>query len=355
MKKDVLYPYGQLDVLDYYSKVSKKLLSFLNGREIASKTVTNSLKAANFYTPNDGSSPSGSFFKKRSSFKKGDFKKQLMVDKFYFLKRGSNSKPLYVRDLKLVDEKFLKLRAKGHLKDFKDELSEKQILLWQYFVSRKPMNFFYATNGEGVGKGMGRIFIDIDKGKLGSGKLVVGGSKEKEKTTTENRTAKTKAGSDDVRRVALDLVRVIKSDKEFSKLLKFKIFVMWTGVSFHVYLFLKKKIDLDFYKKYLSYGEKKEDSFIMKWAKDVSDQTGINVCAGHEKKRGAVILDSSNTPSGKLARVPFSLHLDKNGKIDGVAVPVSEKELSGKNLIKKLEKLTPDIVLKNLSDYAKLL
>jgi hypothetical protein len=286
--KNVLKPYGELDVLPYYSKVSKFLEKFLKGREIATKTVL----------PN-----------------------------FTFLKRGSKDKPLFINDLRFIDEKMLKLRTK-HLDEVKDKLKDKQILIWQYFVPRKPVNFFYATNGENPGKEMDRVFIDIDR-----------------QTHTP----------EDARRVALELVKVIKQDKEFSKLVKFKIFLMWTGSSFHVCLLLEKKVSNDFYQKYLSYGEKKESSFITKWAEIVSANTRITVRAGHQREKDAIILDSSNTPSGKLARVPFSLHISSKGEIDGVAVPLSEKELEDINLIKRLEKLKPEDVLENLDKYKKLL
>lgn len=284
----MLYKRGELDVLDYYSKISRVLDKFLDDREIATKTVL----------PN-----------------------------FKFLKRGSNSPRLFIKDLREIDDNMLKLR-KHHLDEVRDKLTEKQILIWQYFVPRKPVNFFYATNGENPGKEMDRVFIDIDRQKY---------------------------SGEDARKVASELIKVIKQDSEIKKFLNFKIFVMWTGSSFHVYLFLEKKINLDFYQKYLSYGEKKELSFIEKWAEQVFKKTGINVKAGHQREEDSIILDSSNTPSGKLARVPFSLHVSSKGEIDGVAVPLSEKELEDKNLTKKLEKLTPKSILENIDSYSKLL
>lgn len=276
----------ELDVLDYYSQVSLYLIKFLKGRELATKT---------------------------------------QLPGFEFLKRGSKDKPLFIEDMKKVDSKMLSLRTK-HLDEAKQELNKKQVLIWQYFVPRKPVNFFYATNGENPGKDIDRIFIDIDRQSH---------------------------SSDDARKVALGLINIIKNDEEFGKLLKFTVFVMWTGSSFHVYLLLNKKINLDFYQKYLSYG-KKDESFIEKWAKEVSKETGIIVKAGHEREKEAIILDSSNTPSGKLARVPFSLHM-KGNVIDGVAAPVSEKQLEDNKLMLDLEKLTPDKVLENIEDYKKII
>ena len=288
-KDDILYSSGELDVLPYYSKISLSIKNFLKGKKIASK----------IHLPN-----------------------------FFFLRRGSDLKPLYIEDMKCVDNKMLSLRG-AHLKDVRNKLSEKQALVWTYFPPRKLSQFFYATNDEGVGKPIERIFIDIDRRKH---------------------------SADEARIVALNLVDIIKSDIEFNRLIKInKIVILWTGGSFHVYLLLSKPINLDFYSKYLSYGEKKEDSFIMKWANKISEKTKIPVEGGHEKSEKCIILDSSNTPSGKLARAPFSLHIKDWKNIDGVCVPVSVNELSNKNLIKKLQKLTPDIVLRNLKKYKGLL
>jgi len=66
-------------------------------------------------------------------------------------------------------------------------------------------------------------------------------------------------------------------------------------------------------------------------------------------------LDSSNTPSGKLARTPFSLHVKDWKTIDGVCVPISYEELNNKNLIKDLKKISPDSIIKNLKNYEKFL
>ena len=56
----------------------------------------------------------------------------------------------------------------------------------------------------------------------------------------------------------------------------------------------------------------------MKWAKEISKETKIPVSAGHEKPEKFIILDSSNTPSWKLARAPFSLHIKDWNTLDSV-------------------------------------
>jgi DNA primase len=290
--KEVLKNYGELDVLGYYSKVASYLRDFLKGKEIATKTYIN--------------------------------------PKFFFLRRGSNSPSLLIDDLKAVDEKMLELR-KGSLKDVKNQLNGKQVLVWEYFVPRKLVQLFYATNGEHSGKNIERIFIDIDKTK-----------DVKAETAQE---------------VAKKLIEIIKKDKEFNKLVKYKTFLMWTGNSFHIYLLLKKQVNKDFYDKYLAYHKNNPlDSFIGRWASLIKEKTGINVEGGHEKLKSKIIIDPSGTPSGKLARAPFSIHIDERAlRIDGVAVPVSEQQLGDRNLVSKLRRLNPEKVLKNIKNYKKLL
>jgi hypothetical protein len=66
-------------------------------------------------------------------------------------------------------------------------------------------------------------------------------------------------------------------------------------------------------------------------------------------------LDTSNTPPGKLARCPFSLHIKNSKTIDGITVPVSQKELTDTKLISKLQKLTPETIWKDINHYISLL
>jgi hypothetical protein len=287
---NIIYPYGELDLLYFYSKVSGKLINFLKDKEIATKILL----------------PKGPFI----------------------LKRGSNSPKLFIEDFKEVNERMLSFR-KHHLDEVKDKLNEKQKIIWRYFVPRKMINFFYACNTENLSEKIERIFIDIDRKNL---------------------------SSDEAQKVCDGLIKIIKNDKEFKEIANWKkITILWTGSSFHVYILLKKKLGIDFYNKYLSYGKGKEESFLVKWAGQVSEKTGINVNAGHEKTEGEIILDSSNTPPGKLARAPFSLHFKDAKTIDGICVPVSEEQLGDKVLVKKLRELTPEKVLKNLDEYSKLL
>lgn len=290
-KRDILNINGELDVLPYYFGVASALAVFLKSKKIASK---------------------------------------VHLPGFFFLKRGSKEKPLFIDDFKSVNNDMLKLR-KFHIKEIREKLNEKQQIVWEYFPPRKLIQFFYATNSEGAGKPIDRIFIDIDRRKH---------------------------SAEDAKKIALSLINIIKNDNDFNKLIgNYRIVILWTGASFHVYLLLKKKINLNFYNKYLSYGsgKGKEESFIMKWASIVEKETGIACHAGHEKSDKFIILDSSNTPSGKLARSPFSLHIKDYKNWDGVCVPVSFEELKDEDLVKKLLKLIPGDVLRNIEKYKKLL
>ena len=133
----------------------------------------------------------------------------------FFLNRAGKLGELWIEDFDHVND-FLKLRAKYHLSEVKDKLNERQILLWRYFVPRKYSEFFYATNGEGEGRPIERIFIDIDRTNMPA-------------------------------ELSLEVTRLLveamenqkKIDDEFNELVK-SIAVYLTGSSFHVYCFLSK-------------------------------------------------------------------------------------------------------------------
>lgn len=284
--KDLLHPYWDLDVLGRYSKIARYLNTFLKNKDLATKIIG----------PN-----------------------------FTLLKRWTVLPFLHLEDLKIIDESYLQLRAKHHLKDVKKQLKEKEILIRQYFFPRKLVNFFYVCNNE-YGKDIERIFIDIDR---------------------QNNSA------EDARKVALELIKTIKADASFP--LKYKTIILRTGSSFHVYLMLDKPIDHEFYDTYLSYGKKKEKSFINKRASEISKKTNLIVLWAHARIKNSLILDTSNTPPGKLARCPFSLHIKDAKTFDGICVPISEEELANPKLISILQKLTPEIIRNDIKKYTKLL
>jgi len=294
---NIIKPYGHTDVLFYYSKISKHLKNFLEGKEIAAK----------IWLPY-GKIP-------------------------FFLRRGSNMPPLHIQELDAVDEKMLRLRSEMDLDKAKGKISRQQEKIWSYFVPRKLIDFFYATNGEHPGNPIDRLFMDLDRGE---------GATEEQ-----------------ARAAAVGLIKIIKSDKKLAKLARFRIFIMWTGSSFHIYLLFEKKYQNAFYNTYFKYSkEEPEASFIGRWARQLNENPNfkklkIKVSGGHEKIPRAIIIDPSQTPSGKLARAPFSLHMRSASEIDGIAIPLSEKQLNDKNLIKNMKSYTPEKVLNNLKELAK--
>jgi len=261
---DILKPKGVLDNVYYYSLVARKCRNFLKDRELAVKVYL----------------PGG----------------------IRLMGRASKLGPLYADNLiNAVDENFLELRVKNHLRQVKEKLSEEQIKVWSYFFPRKLCEFHYAVNHEGSGKSLDRVYFDIDR------------SNQKK---------------EDALKVAKKLENLIR--KDFSK----KTLILWTGNSFHVYAFFKKSPS-SFYTDNFS----GKDSLTSKWAKEIDENLKINVVAGHERKRGKIIIDPSQSPSGKIGRVPYSLHISKN-KIDGVGYVV------GNENINFLESLTAEKIIK---------
>ena len=280
MKKGgVLYESGQLDCLSYYSKIFSKIKKFVGDREIATKT----------YVPK-------------------------AIPPF-ILHRGSKDPKLTIADASaMATQSFIKMRVGKHMKDVEKKLSDKQHLVWRYFVPRKLTELHYACNYESPGKNFDRVFIDIDAGK---------GISESKYAT-----------------VVRQLLKEIRADKDLKKITGFRIYLLWTGASVHVYLMLNKKLPHSAYNKYFAFSK---NTLTSKWAKAIAEKIKAKVKAGHERTPGTIILDTSATPSGKLARCPYSLHLNSRGELTGVAVPIKEKDLDN---LSKLKNLTPEKALK---------
>jgi len=294
---DALKPFGGTDVLLFYGIVGEKLKKFLKGKELASKV----------WLP------------------QGNIK--------YFLNRGSKKPPLFIDDfVEAITPEFLQIRNKHHLKDVENQLTEKQKLVWSYFPPRKLADFFYATNNEGAGKQIDRIFFDMDRG--------------------EGVTLAT------AQKVTRTFREIVSKDAELAKLIgKVEPFVSWTGNSFHVYIMLDKPRPNSFYDQHFMFS--KNDplaSFTGKWAEQIKKELKINVMGGHEKLPKVLSIDPSQTPSGKLARIPLgSLHMKDANTVDGVSTPVTEKMLDDSDLPDKLKELKPKYVIDNLEKLSKLL
>lgn len=282
---DVLKPFSELDVLLLYGIVSPWLKGFLHGREIATK----------IHVP---------------GFRN-------------LLKRGTKLEPLYIEEMiEAIDVDFIKLRSKHHLREVKDKLSDKQIKIWRYFVPRKKVEFFYATNRE-FGRTITRVYFDVDRG---------------ENTTFEQ---------------ALEVTKSFLENLKTSSLMDFTkdILISWTGNSFHIELNLKEEQKLSFYNQYITTREDAETK-VKKLVEETAKQVSVKLLPEHERAENAITIDPSQTPPGKLDRVPLGcIHLDKNThEIDGVSFPVKEEWLySGK--IAELITLKPQDLIANLNKF----
>ncbi|RLG12613.1 hypothetical protein DRN73_02010 [Candidatus Pacearchaeota archaeon] len=277
-KRGILYSTGQLDCLAYYSKIFAKIKNFVKDKPIATKT-----------------------FLPKSEIP-------------FILHRGSKDPLLRIQDLLGIKQSFLKKRYHKKLHEIEDELSEKEKLIWRYFPPRRLIEIHYACNYELPSNKIDRIFIDIDSYKKPEKDYIL---------------------------VIKELLNQIKKDKGLKKLFSFRIKILWTGASIHVYLLLNKSIPASYYEKYFSFHK---NTFTSKWAQKITEKLKIQVKAGHERTPGKIILDTSATPPGKLARLPYSLHLSSKGRLNGVSIPLKESDI--RPGLFKLRNLTPDKALK---------
>ncbi|HEV8289488.1 MAG TPA: hypothetical protein VGQ00_00860 [Candidatus Norongarragalinales archaeon] len=297
--KDPLRPFGTLDVSLYYALVAPFVAKFTKGRELAAKNLMPK-----------GPMPS-------------------------LIKRGSDLEPLSCKDIvRGVDEKFLKTRAEiEHLRDAEGRISVLQRKIWSYFLPRKLSDFFYATNGEKPGRPIDRVFFDLDRGRERS--------------------------FEDAREAARVFVDAIRDDADFwssvGKEMDKAPFVAWTGSSFHVYLFFKKPMPSSYYSKHFQYSiHNPLANFTGRWAAVVEKAVKFKIAGGHQKIPDAIVVDPSQTPSGKLCRVPLgSLHMRDALTVDGVSLPVQLKVLGEKGITKLLSRVTPGSLVPELSVWSR--
>ena len=95
------------------------------------------------------------------------------------------------------------------------------------------------------------------------------------------------------------------------------------------------------------------ESFTGRWASELNKKFRFKVVGGHEKIKKGINIDPSQTPSGKLCRAPFSLHMKNEKEVDGVAIPLEINDLNDKNLINKLKSYTPEKVVKEIDKLSK--
>lgn len=290
---EILEPFEELDVLLLYALASQALETFLGDREIASRV----------------------WLKQRT-----------------LINRGSQLPPLHAEEIaRNVSPDLLKLRAQMGLAEARGSLKPVEDKIWRYFPPRKLCDYFYATNHEGQKHDIDRIFYDIDRPK--------------------------DIPHEKAREVAHLFLEAVESDDDFRQFLGNEPLVTWTGSSFHIYLFLKKKQKHEFYDKMIQYSEKTSDKgFTAKWLRLVKDKTRINVIGGHEKKPGVITIDPSQTPSGKLARSPLgSLHMSDYETVDGVSIPTEASKLNEPSLTGTLREYTPRQLISEISQLSRIL
>jgi len=291
--RDVLKPFGEVDVLLLYGIVSSELATFLGDREIASR---------------------------------------VWLEQRTLLNRGSQLPPLHVDEMSgKVTPDLLQLRAKMSLSEARGSLSAVEEKIWRYFPPKRLCDYFYATNHEGQGREIDRVFYDIDRPK--------------------------DMAYEKAREVTHLFLEAILSDDQFRQFLTGRPLVAWTGSSFHLYLFLKQKQKHDFYDQAIQYTEKmREKGFTAKWLQHVSQRTQVNVIGGHEKKPGSITVDSSQTPSGKLARSPLgSFHMSDYETVDGVSMPIEISRLNDPDLTDSLRDYTPKRLISEISQFSEIL
>ena len=96
-----------------------------------------------------------------------------------------------------------------------------------------------------------------------------------------------------------------------------------------------------------------KQGFTRKWCGQINQELSTKVVPGHEKIKGKINIDPSQTPSGKLCRIPLgSLHMKDPKTIDGISIPITEKMLEKDNLIDKLREFKPEDLVKSLDKLA---
>lgn len=286
---DLLFPAGQLDVALLYALAADAMQDYLGDRELSGK----------IHIP-DGPT---------------------------LLKRGSKLPPLTAKQLaSAVDQDFLELRKEpGHLEDARDQISEDQERVWKYFYPRKYAEFLYATNHEGEGKPIDRIFFDIDRGD----------GKSAEDALTVTRAFVEYLEDDDV---AQDITK--------------KMLIKWTGASFHVELLMNGSKPAFFYNNEIFASKNSNpDTVTERAVNHLEDVMDIRVVGTHEKTSGAITIDPSQTPSGKLNRVPLgSLHMADAETVDGISVPLTKDELFDDGVLDMVQSYTPETVVEDMDE-----
>lgn len=288
---DVLRPYGELDVLPYYSRIAEKLTSFLHGREIASRIWT----------------PHGRI-------------RSVVVS-------AQTAPPLYVRQMsEAVTPQLIKARETyKNLDEARGRLSPEQQLTWQYFPQRRYIGFYYSLNRAGPGREIDRVVFQIE-GSIGS-------------TLTD----------------ALDAVKALTdvavSDSGYRELFRGDPFVYWTGSSFQVMLFTREPQAATFYRSHVEYTGKGR-TIVDRWIDQAAMSSGGKIAGGSQRRKGVVLINAEPTMPGKLCPVPAGcLDMADGTTLRGVSVPLTMKMLAH-DILDELAAYTPEQVIDELDELA---
>ena len=291
VSSDVLHPYGELDVLPYYGQISAKLTGFLHGRELASRV----------WTPR-GRIPA------------------VVIS-------GSTSQPLYIEQMvRSVTLELIHARQSyKNLGDVIPILSPDQQLTWSYFPKRRYVGFYYNTNRIGPAREINRVLYAVDR-CTGS-------------TLTD----------------ALNVVRIfyelVISDDRYPALFRGNPFVCWTGNSFQVMLFTRDLQPASFYRTHLEYTGKSH-TLTDHWVDAAARAGETKIAGGSQRRKGFVLINATNTPSGKLCPVPLgSLQLASAATLGGVSVPLTPDMLD-RDVLSDLISYTPERILDELDELA---
>jgi hypothetical protein len=90
-----------------------------------------------------------------------------------------------------------------------------------------------------------------------------------------------------------------------------------------------------------------------RWIRKVAGRAKVKVAGGRARRPDTLIVDPSQTPSGKLCRVPLgSLHMADAYTVDGVSVPL-RPDMLHRSVVPDLLSYTPGRIIDELDELAR--
>jgi len=133
-----------------------------------------------------------------------------------------------------------------------------------------------------------------------------------------------------------------------------RMLLKWTGASFHVELLLHEPQPAFFYDNRISTSKNDAaDTVTDRAITHLQDAVDVPVVGRHERQDDAITIDPSQTPSGKLNRVPLgSLHMADAETVDGVSVPLTTDELFDDGVLEMVQTYDPASVVRAMDALA---